>query len=109
MSDQALATMAQTSNLFCRVNPVQKDRVIRALKSRGHVVGYLGDGMNDAPSLHSADVGISVDSAVDAGKANRRAAKPCELRASTATRSPMCTPTDIRPAAKRVTPSLNSA
>ena len=48
--------------------PVQKDRVILALKARGHVVGYLGDGINDAPSLHSADVGISVDCAVDVAK-----------------------------------------
>jgi Mg2+-importing ATPase len=55
-------------NLFCRVNPSQKDRVILALKARGHVVGYLGDGINDAPSLHSADVGLSVDSAVDVAK-----------------------------------------
>ena len=56
------------ANLFCRVNPSQKDRVILALKARGHVVGYLGDGINDAPSLHSADVGLSVDSAVDVAK-----------------------------------------
>ena len=58
----------ETANLFCRVNPSQKDRVILALKARGHVVGYLGDGINDAPSLHSADVGLSVDSAVDVAK-----------------------------------------
>jgi Mg2+-importing ATPase len=56
-------------NLFCRVTPAQKNRVILALKRRGHVVGYLGDGINDAPSLHSADVGISVDSAVHVAKA----------------------------------------
>ncbi len=56
-------------NLFCRVTPAQKNRVILALKRRGHVVGYLGDGINDAPSLHSADVSISVDSAVDVAKA----------------------------------------
>ena len=58
----------ETGNLFCRVNPSQKNRVILALKARGHVVGYLGDGINDAPSLHSADVGLSVDSAVDVAK-----------------------------------------
>ncbi len=55
-------------NLFCRVNPAQKNRVILALKQRGRVVGYMGDGINDAPSLHSADIGISVDSAVDVAK-----------------------------------------
>ena len=68
MDDYALRARVETANLFCRVNPAQKDRVILALKARGHVVGYLGDGINDAPSLHSADVGISVDSAVDVAK-----------------------------------------
>jgi P-type Mg2+ transporter len=68
MDDHTLRARAETANLFCRVNPAQKDRVIRALKARGHVVGYLGDGINDAPSLHSADVGLSVDSAVDVAK-----------------------------------------
>ena len=68
MDDYALRARAETANLFCRVNPAQKDRVIRALRARGHVVGYLGDGINDAPSLHSADVGLSVDSAVDVAK-----------------------------------------
>jgi Mg2+-importing ATPase len=69
MDDQALAARAEQVNLFCRVAPAQKNRVILALKRRGHVVGYLGDGINDAPSLHSADVGISVDGAVDVAKA----------------------------------------
>jgi Mg2+-importing ATPase len=55
-------------NLFCRANPAQKNRILLALKARGHVVGYLGDGINDAPSLHTADIGISVDSAVDVAK-----------------------------------------
>lgn len=68
MDDPALRIKVETANLFCRVNPSQKDRVILALKARGHVVGYMGDGINDAPSLHSADVGISVDSAVDVAK-----------------------------------------
>ncbi|CAN5710553.1 magnesium-translocating P-type ATPase [soil metagenome] len=68
MDDPALRARAETANLFCRVNPAQKNRVILALKARGHVVGYLGDGVNDAPSLHSADVGLSVDSAVDVAK-----------------------------------------
>ena len=69
MSDEALRASVETTTLFCRVNPAQKNRVIQALRSRGHVVGYLGDGVNDAPSLHSADVGLSVDSAVDVAKA----------------------------------------
>ena len=69
MDDPALAARAEQVNLFCRVAPAQKNRVILALKRRGHVVGYLGDGINDAPSLHSADVGISVNSAVDVAKA----------------------------------------
>jgi Mg2+-importing ATPase len=68
MDDSALRARAETANLFCRVNPAQKERVIHAIKARGHVVGYLGDGINDAPSLHSADVGLSVDSAVDVAK-----------------------------------------
>jgi Mg2+-importing ATPase len=68
MDDHTLRARVETANLFCRVNPSQKDRVIQALKARGHVVGYLGDGINDAPSLHSADVGLSVDSAVDVAK-----------------------------------------
>jgi Mg2+-importing ATPase len=69
MDDLALAARVEQVNLFCRVAPAQKNRVILALKRRGHVVGYLGDGINDAPSLHSADVGISVESAVDVAKA----------------------------------------
>lgn len=69
MDDLALTARVEQVNLFCRVKPAQKNRVILALKRRGHVVGYLGDGINDAPSLHSADVGISVDSAVDVAKA----------------------------------------
>jgi Mg2+-importing ATPase len=68
LDDHALRARVETANLFCRVNPAQKDRVILALRARGHVVGYLGDGINDAPSLHSADVGLSVDSAVDVAK-----------------------------------------
>jgi Mg2+-importing ATPase len=68
MDDHALQARAETTNLFCRVNPSQKNRVILALRARRHVVGYLGDGINDAPSLHSADVGMSVDSAVDVAK-----------------------------------------
>lgn len=68
MDDAALRVRVEKANLFCRVNPAQKERVILALKARGHVVGYLGDGINDAPSLQAADVGLSVDSAVDVAK-----------------------------------------
>ena len=69
MDDQALAARVEHDDLFCRVTPAQKNRVILAFKRRGHMVGYLGDGINDAPSLHSADVGISVQGAVDVAKA----------------------------------------
>jgi Mg2+-importing ATPase len=68
MGDQALEARADRANLFCRLTPPQKNRVILALKRRGHVVGYLGDGINDAPPLHSADVAISVDTGVDVAK-----------------------------------------
>jgi len=68
MNDDALSVKVETANLFCRVNPAQKNRILLALKGRSHVVGYLGDGINDAPALHTADVGISVDSAVDVAK-----------------------------------------
>ena len=69
LNDEALRAQVETVNLFCRVNPTQKNRVIQAVQVRGHVVGYMGDGVNDAPSLHSADVGLSVDAAVDVAKA----------------------------------------
>ncbi len=68
MNDDALRARVEGVNLFCRVNPAQKNRIILALKARGHVVGYLGDGINDAPSLHTADVGLSVEGAVDVAK-----------------------------------------
>ena len=68
LADEALVARLEDTNLFCRVTPTQKNRIILGLRHRGHVVGYLGDGINDAPSLHSADVGISVDSAVDVAK-----------------------------------------
>jgi Mg2+-importing ATPase len=69
MDDPTLAVRVREANLLCRVTPAQKNRVILSLKAQGHTVGYLGDGINDAPSLRSADVGISVDSAVDVAKA----------------------------------------
>jgi Mg2+-importing ATPase len=68
LSDEALIARLADTNLFCRVTPAQKARVIRALRRRGHVVGYLGDGINDAPSLHAADAGLSVEGAVDVAK-----------------------------------------
>ena len=68
MDDSALDQRVEATSLFCRVTPAQKNRVILALKRRGHAVGYLGDGINDAPALHSADVGLSVDGAVDVAK-----------------------------------------
>jgi Mg2+-importing ATPase len=68
MDDHALRARVDTTNLFCRLNPAEKNRIVLALKARGHVVAYLGDGINDAPSLHSADVGLSVDSAVGVAK-----------------------------------------
>ncbi len=69
MDDPTLAVRVREANLFCRVTPAQKNRIILSLKTQGHTVGYLGDGINDAPSLRSADVGISVDGAVDVAKA----------------------------------------
>jgi Mg2+-importing ATPase len=68
MGDAALAHVAEQVDVFARVSPGQKNRIILALKQRSHVVGFLGDGINDAPSLHAADVGISVAGAVDVAK-----------------------------------------
>jgi Mg2+-importing ATPase len=68
MDDAAVAYQAENGAIFARVSPEQKNRVILALKARGHVVGYIGDGINDAPSLHTADVGISVVNGVEVAK-----------------------------------------
>ena len=68
LTDAELAGVAQETTLFARTTPADKERIIRALRSRGHVVGYLGDGINDSPALRASDVGISVDSAVDIAK-----------------------------------------
>ena len=68
LDDPALAARAEAATLFSRVDPAQKERIVRVLKSRGHVVGFLGDGINDAPALHSADVGLSVHNAVDVAR-----------------------------------------
>jgi P-type Mg2+ transporter len=68
IDDTALAQVAERVDVFARVSPAQKNRIILALKRHHHVVGFLGDGINDAPSLHAADVGISVATAVDVAK-----------------------------------------
>ena len=68
LGDMALGAVAERTAVFARVSPAQKHRIILALKHRGHAVGFLGDGINDAPSLHAADVGISVANAVDVAK-----------------------------------------
>jgi len=68
MSDSALFHRVEVTRVFARVSPAQKNRILRAIKARGHVVGYLGDGINDAPCLHTADVGISVSGAVDVAR-----------------------------------------
>ena len=68
MTNEALARAVDHVSLFARLTPAQKDRVIHLLKQKGHVVGYIGDGINDAPSLRAADVGISVNNAVDVAK-----------------------------------------
>jgi Mg2+-importing ATPase len=68
MQDDAFARVVEEANVFARVTPAQKDRIITLLKSNGHVVGFMGDGINDAPSLRTSDVGVSVDNAVDVAK-----------------------------------------
>ena len=69
MDDRSLRRRVDRVTLFCRVTPAQKERVIRALQANGHVVGYMGDGINDAPSITAADVGLSLISGVDVAKA----------------------------------------
>ena len=68
MSDAELGEAAQKATLFARLSPAHKERVIRILRGKGHVVGFMGDGINDAPALRAADVGISVDTATDIAK-----------------------------------------
>jgi len=68
MTDEKLAEVVEKSNVFTRLTPDMKNRIIGILKKNGHVVGFLGDGINDAPSLKTSDVGISVDTAVDVAK-----------------------------------------
>jgi len=68
LNDESLWYRAARADLFAEVDPQQKERIVRALQRTGHAVGYLGDGINDAPSLHVADVGISVEGAVDVAR-----------------------------------------
>ncbi|WP_437890675.1 magnesium-translocating P-type ATPase [Phytobacter sp. V91] len=65
MDDDALATLAKSTTLFARLTPMHKERIVTLLRREGHVVGFMGDGINDAPALRAADIGISVDGAVD--------------------------------------------
>jgi Mg2+-importing ATPase len=68
LRDEALWNVAEHTTIFAGVDPNQKERIILALRKMGHVVGYMGDGINDAPALHAADIGISVEQAVDVAK-----------------------------------------
>jgi len=68
MSDAQLAEAVETMDVFARLSPAHKQRIVKALQAKGHVVGFMGDGINDAPALRAADVGISVDNAVDIAK-----------------------------------------
>ncbi len=68
LDDTQLADFAEATSVFAKLSPAHKERIIHALQSKGHVVGFMGDGINDAPALKAADVGISVDSAVDIAK-----------------------------------------
>ncbi len=68
MHDEALWHLAERTTIFSEVDPNQKERIILALRKMGHVVGFMGDGINDAPALHAADIGISVEHAVDVAK-----------------------------------------
>ena len=68
MTDPALSHVVEETRVFARISPAQKNRILLALKHNGHAVGFMGDGINDAPSLHAADVGISVSSAVDVAR-----------------------------------------
>ncbi|MDP4078673.1 magnesium-translocating P-type ATPase [Acidovorax sp. A1169] len=68
MDDVALQAAAEVHDVFAKLAPLHKERIVRALRARGHVVGFMGDGINDAPALRAADIGISVDTAVDIAK-----------------------------------------
>ena len=68
LNDDALKAAAEQHHIFAKLTPLHKERIVRALRANGHVVGFIGDGINDAPALRAADIGISVDSAVDIAK-----------------------------------------
>ena len=68
MTDTELAEAAEKTTLFARLSPAHKQRIVRVLRAKGHVVGYMGDGINDSPALRAADIGISVDTAADIAK-----------------------------------------
>ncbi len=68
LSDEELKAAAESHSIFAKLSPMHKERIVRALRASGHVVGFMGDGINDAPALRAADIGISVDSAVDIAK-----------------------------------------
>ena len=68
LDDEALKAAAEAHSIFAKLTPLHKERIVRALRANGHVVGFMGDGINDAPALRAADIGISVDSAVDIAK-----------------------------------------
>ena len=68
MDDKTLAAAVETHTIFAKLSPLNKERIVRSLRGNGHVVGFMGDGINDAPALRAADIGISVDTAVDIAK-----------------------------------------
>jgi Mg2+-importing ATPase len=68
MSDEQFAEAVETAHIFARLSPAHKQRIVQTLRAKGHTVGFMGDGINDAPALRAADVGISVDTAVDIAK-----------------------------------------